>query len=498
MVEPVLPEAQEPVPSEPSQPAPGPLEPTPRRRPGRPVLLVVVLIAVGILISGLLIVRGGPAPPTSAGPSAPAIAVVDRLGSLSVVERDGHAAVVAGAADVDFGFPAWSPDGTRIAAVSGSTDGTSISIFTAHPAGDRPSPSPAVIYRSSTSPPFYLAWAPDGRNVSFLATEPGGLSLRIAPADGSAPLDGSGPGGIVHRGAPLYFDWIGTDRLLLHVGTGTDAFLGEVGLDGAVAGPTLGKPGDFRPAVVSQDRKYLAFVRVAPDGSEQLVVAARDGSAEHAQPVFGVAAVLFDPSADRIASIAADRPGQTTLAFPIGPLRVTDAASGASRVLLDGSVVAFFWSPDGRTIAALRLEPAGGGSTAAAQPPIANAAARGAGLAGIDLAAAVDASATPSLAPSASTEPGSTGAIEVRLVFVDTGTGAIRSQRVVRPASRFVNELLPYFDQYALSHRLWAPDGSSLLLPVVDDAGATHVVAFRPDGGEPELTIDGEIGFWSP
>jgi hypothetical protein len=77
-------------------------------------------------------------------------------------------------------------------------------------------------------------------------------------------------------------------------------------------------------------------------------------------------------------------------------------------------------------------------------------------------------------------------------------TGTVRSQRVVDPAPRFVNELLPYFDQYAVSHRLWAPDGSSLLLPLVDAAGATHLVALPPDGGEPALTIDGELGFWSP
>jgi hypothetical protein len=61
-----------------------------------------------------------------------------------------------------------------------------------------------------------------------------------------------------------------------------------------------------------------------------------------------------------------------------------------------------------------------------------------------------------------------------------------------------VNDILPYFDQYALSHRLWAPDGSALLLPLVDESGRDQLVALPPDGSENPRTIDGVTGFWSP
>ena len=74
------------------------------------------------------------------------------------------------------------------------------------------------------------------------------------------------------------------------------------------------------------------------------------------------------------------------------------------RTLLDGSVVGFWWSPDGATIAALRV-------------------------------ATVD------------------GAPEVRLVFVDVASGDIRAEPLVRPSLVFIEQVLPYFDQYALSHR---------------------------------------------
>jgi TolB protein len=83
------------------------------------------------------------------------------------------------------------------------------------------------------------------------------------------------------------------------------------------------------------------------------------------------------------------------------------------------------------------------------------------------------------------------------LVFIDVAKGEIRSQPLVRPSQVFINQLLTYFDQYALSHRLWAPDSSSFLLPIAEDGGATRVLAVTPDGTV-LARLDGTIGFWSP
>ena len=83
------------------------------------------------------------------------------------------------------------------------------------------------------------------------------------------------------------------------------------------------------------------------------------------------------------------------------------------------------------------------------------------------------------------------------MLFVDVADGTIRSDRVVAPADRFVRELLPYFDQYALSHRLWSPDSSAFLVPT-NDGTRSRVLALSPDGGEPLFSIDSEIAFWSP
>jgi hypothetical protein len=95
--------------------------------------------------------------------------------------------------------------------------------------------------------------------------------------------------------------------------------------------------------------------------------------------------------------------------------------------------------------------------------------------------------------PSASAETET----EVRLVFVDVASGEVRSDPVVRPAPRFVTQVLAYFDQYTLSHRVWAPDSASIVLPEATDAGTTQLRVHFADG-RPPVALEGEIGFWSP
>jgi TolB protein len=406
--------------------------------------------------------RASPAPSvapstatTRAIASSGSIAVLAGDGSLSLVDTAGRSVELSDTGAGVFGLPTWSPDGSRIAAVRSTGAETSIVVFDPADAPTGPA-EPTVVFSSATIEPFYLFWTPDSQEVSFLATEADALSLRLAPADGSAPLDGSGPGTLVRSGNPFYYDWIGRDRLFAHIGVGTDAFLGEIGRDGDVAGAALETPGDFRSAVVSRDQTTVAFVRGAPGGPGEIVVAGRDGSNEHATSVYGPAAVLFDPTGMTLGAVGPTEPAADPTGFPLGPLRVIDAASGEVRTLIDGFVVSFWWSPDGKTIAALRVQPAIG-------------------------------TAAPSAAPTT----------EIRLMFVDVAGGALRSQPAIRLGQRFIEAVLAYFDQYALSHQIWAPDSSSILIPEVGLDGQTHVTVRFPDGEAP-IELDGEIGFWSP
>ena len=117
-------------------------------------------------------------------------------------------------------------------------------------------------------------------------------------------------------------------------------------------------------------------------------------------------------------------------------------------------VVAFFWSPDGKAIATLgipsrqpaALQPAAGRR----RPP------------GPPRCATVRAAPRPSA---------DAAGVDVSLQFVDVASGAATPPAIVSLSSLFVNQVLPYFDQYALSHRVWSPDGTSILLPVVTADG---------------------------
>ena len=417
-----------------------------------------------------------PSVAASASLASGLIAAVDDSGALVTLDARGGSKVSYAAPGVVFGFPAWSPDGSRIAVVGQRANDAGIYVFTVNRATGVGS-EPTVVYRSPDRPPFYLYWTPDGRHVSFLTTEPDGLALRVAPVDGGAPLDGNNVGSVIRRGAPLYFQWVNADRVLLHVGGGSEAFVGQVDLDGASVGSPVVATGIFRTASLSHDGRYLAYATSGTGTAGDIVVEAVDGSASQRLPAFGPAAMLFDPTGDTLAMIAADKPVAEALPIPSGPLRLVDSASGAARTLLDGSVVAFFWAPDGRTIAALRVVSPGQGPAAIVGRAV---------LAGFEV--------PDREADGTGLAAGST----VVLSFVDVSTGAVRSERNVRLADSFVGQLLPYFDQYALSHSLWSPDSGSILLPLVAPSGRDQLAVIPADGSDPVPIADGSRGSWSP
>jgi TolB protein len=426
------------------------------------------------------------------GPIAHAggVVVLENDGSLAVIDAaTAHETVLATAADGQFLFPAWSPDGSRIAAIRVGASENEIEVFDAARAETGEPAAPIVVLRSSDIGPFYLSWSPDGTRISYLANESTGLSLRIVPADGSAPVDGSAPNARIKTGNPLYYDWVAKDRLLAHIGTGADAFLGELAIDGSEAAPAIQGPGDFRSATVSHDGKLFGYIRAGSTDQSSVVLAARDGSSERTMPVFGSAAVTFAPVGDLVASIGPTEPQPVAYTFPFGPLRVLDAA-GKVRKLLDGQVVGFWWSPDGRTIAALRVQTIAGGAS-----PGPSGSAGAAPTASALAAASLDASAAPSDAGGAQPSP-SEPPTEVRMLFVDVASGKVAAQSVVVPGTLFINQFLTYFDQYSVSHQLWAPDSSSILLPI-EDAGATSIEVL-PRTGNKARTFEGAMAFWSP
>ena len=444
-------------------------DPLPARSRGRLRIAVVLTLVAAVALlaalqmSGVVTLLGGPSNATA--PTR--IAVVDAAGALTTLDDRGGSVVPHPVNGVSFVFPAWSPDGTRVAAIGGASDNGGVYVFQARGEGfadPAAATAPQVLYRSPDRPPFYLYWTPDSRQVTFLTTEPEGLAMRVAPADASAEAT------VVREGAPLYWDWIEPARVLMNVGAGgPDAFLGEVGLDGAAGTPAAAAPGIFRSPVVTHDGTHRAYV-IATGGSESIIIESRDGADRHEIPIPGMAAIGFAPAGASLAFIAPEAPGRP-VGLPIGPLRIVDVASGSVRTLLDGPIVAFFWSPDGRTIAILRLP----------------------GPDDDELASLGVAAPAPAVPPAA-TDSG----YALRVAFVDVASGTIRATRDVRVSELFGLQVLPFFDQYALSHRFWAPDSSSILLPLVRDDGVVGIVVLPADGSEERRIADGEMGSFSP
>ena len=433
------------------------LPPRPRRR-GRVVLaLVVLVLAVGAYL-GFQLSRANPAP------AAERLVVVESDGSLVTMDRDGRARSTYDVPGVTFQFPAWSPDGTQIAAVGASAESGGIYVF---PAGSRAG-DVELIYSSEDNRPFYLSWSPDGTRVTFLTNQPDGIALRVAPADAGSPA------AVVRNGAPLYWDWIDPARLLVHTGSsGPDAFVGEVDLAGETLVDPGTDPGYFRAPGFGAADGRRAWTGPGAEESQVIVIEAPDRGARQEIPVEGSVAITFNPAGDTLAFIATDRPIESSVPLPVGPLRVIDAATGTVRALVDEPVVAFFWSPDGRTIATIEVIE----DTTPDNEVLRDV--RLAATGGFETVAAAD------------------EGVPVRLRFVDVPTGEPRADREINVTDLFAFQVLPFFDQYALSHRLWAPDSSALVLPVSDD-GVDRLVLLPADGREPERLTDGAMAFWSP
>jgi TolB protein len=458
---------------EPAFDDPGPPIPTPASRVRRVLTVVVLLTLVAAMVvlafvSGRGVITPLPPAPTPATPTtlianAARLAIVDATGGLSTTDELGGSLVRFGGTGTKFSFPAWSPDGIRIATIAERPDGSAIDVFTAPAPGATPG-DPTIVYSSSDRPPFYAYWSPDGRDLSFLTTEIDGLALRLGPADASAPA------AVVRTGSPLYWSWADPSRLLVHSGgEGLAGFFGEVRPDGVATEPTAIQAGSFRVPAVSSDGRFRAFAIPGEATPQQIVLETRDRVTSHTLDVFGPAAVAFGPGTDELAFVAAAEPS-SEVALPVGPLRAMDAASGDVRTLLEGRVIAFFWAPDGKTIAAL----------SAPEPGDENVAGVWHGT----------------LVSSGSAQAAATG-VKVRLSFVNVESGAIRSHATFAISDVFVDQVLPYFDQYALSHRVWSPDGASIALPVVTD-GREEVTVVQADGSGRRRVADGVEGFWSP
>lgn len=409
------------------------------------------------------------------GPSpAGWIAYVDADGRPAVRDpRDGGPPVAFGGGLERAQFPVWSSDGNRLAVIVGDIAGGRVDLIDVA-RGD----APTTIYRPSGRSPIYLAWSPDDRTLAVLANRAGG-GLALDLVDVSRALNGE-PDAVraFAQGAPFYWSWSRTGRsLLVHVDVmGPTRLAGVTGIDAFEVRRPLPDPGAFQSPAFSASERYVAYATLTAGGERRVVVAPNPelpaaGLFTRTLPHRGQAALAWRPGSEQLAVQSAAVPAP----HAYGPVDLLDVATGEVTRLTDDPVVASWWSPDGRWLAT--LSPVGGGGDRTVQ------ASAGAGTTGAGAAQLVD-------------QRVQRGNLLLSLKVVDADTLQTRVLGAFVPSPTFAGQYLPFFDQYARSHRLWSPDSDALVMPAVDEDGAVQVVVFGVDGDVTPLG-PGDMPAWN-
>jgi TolB protein len=438
------------------------------------------------------------------------IAFINTEGELETISPDGSERRVLSRGSRFFQFPAWSPDGKRIAAIGGSRERASgldtAGVFLFDDEDVDPGiglHEPEAVYESDHNAPIYLYWSPDSRHLSFITNrvEEQSLAFHVASTGEAAHLetgltdsDNFSPPLVIGR--PCFWDWTSdSKRILLHVGFANEDDARLMFIDPFNPGSSranIAQPGLFQAPGIARSGLYWAFAQINRSGELQLVV---DGRATNNRMLVshqGVAAMSWSPTRDQLAYISPTEPVRACY----GPLRVLDAATGKIQILTDEIVLAFFWSPDGRAIAYFTVAIIAD-QIRSSIIPNPRAASRDGGFFSKD---------TPDESDETEIDEPRALRLNVWVVNLD-GAGAPRGEHrllhTFEPIDIFVNQFLPFFDQYALSHRIWSPDSNALMLPMVDRAESgdvrarIFVVPASRRAGRPYPIAEGVMAFWS-
>jgi TolB protein len=399
----------------------------------------------------------------AAGPTVNRIVIVNDDGEVETLAPDGRdrRVLTRQGNSVFFQFPAWSPDGRRLAVISSRLSGGGIYVLPDAVGADNAPES--QVYFSAEETPIYLYWSPDGATLAFLANQTRNqMGLKVIDSDGARASR------LLATGEPFYWDWSADSRqLLVHIGEANGiGQLALIGVDGQTQADNLATPGIFQAPGIAPGGRYWAFAEDS-DGRSALVIVDTQTGERRAFEQSDALSLSWSPTGDQLAFTngAPDSPHFW------GPLRVLDIASGQTRLLTRQTVLAYFWSPNGRSIAFITVngDPQDGGINALAKTR----------------------QLTRLMRPAQ--QPGQ-GFLTLSVVDVATGEGL----RLLdfQPTGVFLTQFLPFFDQYALSHRLWSPDSSALVLPVVEETG-NWVLVVPAAGGRPFHLAEGDSAFWS-
>ncbi|MEW6300459.1 MAG: hypothetical protein AB1671_22435 [Thermodesulfobacteriota bacterium] len=241
-------------------------------------------------------------------------------------------------------WPAWAPDGSRIAyfglrGAGGSAVETSLYVVT------RDGVESWELVTLPGGVPIYGNWSPRGDAFAMLVQRGDRqLSLEVVH------LDRPGTTTTFLTGAPLFWSWSpGGDLLTAHVG-GSRRVTEEARvlvLD-AQSGQTVreisSRPGDFRVPAWSPADDLIAYVEVGGENHNTLFLFdVNTGEKGPVTTTTGSVAAVWSPDGRALAVGCTAHPGSSVFSF----VKSVDLAGGRISPLLEQVSTAFFWLPPG-------------------------------------------------------------------------------------------------------------------------------------------------------
>ena len=334
-----------------------------------------------------------------------------------------------------YAWPTWAPDGARLAVSRVQITATrslevSVQVIDAVTGVSRlvyENDVPGLIADGS---PHYLYWSPDGELLSFLATTRQGMTLFAVNPDtteGAIALE---------RGAPLYFSWSGNGQtLIVHSREEVKLLQRPFMPDSPLH---LTNAAGFRTPALAPDGNRWAYSSGDASGSA-LYVGDRDGpnSAYRVMDTGPLVAFMWSPDGRTLA--VADNPDPQGRIFQ--RIRLVGPNGSDLRTLVEEPLLAFYWSPNSQRMAWVGVDPEEQVFEMKVSPVPGGV---------------VDQGAPESADP-----------------------GQVRELFRFRPSGE-VFTMLSFFDQYAYSHSPWSPDSTRLVV-----AGSEGPVAERRNGHSP-------------